>query len=877
MFHLVATILLAWCCGVKGNEWVLGYSTESCTLTCGRLSGQCDANKFSDIITTEAFNDMVTSAYEMCSGSLVGDVGAFCNQGVNVFRFAQLPATFTYKTHAADGDADLTLCTFPTSYHSAEGGCDVQYQYPPAQRFCPCTVTGDEGPGTPTDSSSPPQDVPTANPSAQPTAEPSAVPPFASEVDSTAAPTISPTASPTALTTAGPSAEPSATPTAASTVAPTDAPTISPAGVPTTVSTADPTAQLTAEPATEPSVAPTPEPTADPTAAPTTVPMNDRTVQPTVGPSAVPTTQPTVAPTVVPTVSPTAPPSAVPTAAPTTQPMVVPSVASTVSPAAPPSAVPTVTPTTQPMVVPTVAPTVSPTAPPSAEPTVTPTTQSTVVPTVAPTANPTAPPSAVPTVAPTTQPTVRPTVPSIAPTAAPTAKPTYLPAKPSAGPSAQPTIPPSGNPTRNPSAVPSTSPPSLVATMPPIYTDVGSRSSSSGGDDDLPARCEQRDVTIRWHYSISGSLGSWSGGAAVADNGRVVTLKQSMEGDLRVAGQQTINYGYAFALAGAAAHEAPYYVSVTGAQIVFPEVQCGAGTPLTTSLVLHLPDQTYLASGPNWYPSSDQYSSLVYQGSAVVSSQLCPQSTVRLKNGGVFSATVETCPTVPTAFPTLHPTKKPKKAHPQVAEAEEIIQEDASAPNGGLLSYSTVPGSDALIDTQHALELAVTEGEDRDHSQDAALELDASELTGDSSATNPASRAYTSVDSVAATAAADSSAATSTPTQLSTPVVIAVALTAACAVAAVYLWRKWRRHSAASQLRSLLSLKLRKIVIQKATPRSVSGESPRKFNLNFASSSEKGESSCRVCISDMIIHIAVLLCSAGSPSKSATIRLKMGM
>jgi hypothetical protein len=809
MFHLVATILLAWCCGVKSNEWVLGYSTESCTLTCGRLSGQCDANKFTDVITTEAFNDMVTSAYVMCSGSLVGDVGAFCNQGVNVFRFAQLPATFTYKTHAADGDADLTLCTFPTSYHSAEGGCDVQYQYPPAQRFCPCTVTGDEGPGTSTDSSSPPQDVPTANPSAQPTAEPSAVPPFASEVDSTAAPTIPPTASPTTSTTAGPSAEPSATLTAASTVAPTDAPTISPTGVPTTVSTADPTAQPTAEPATEPSAAPTPAPTADPTAAPTTVPtFGDPTVHPTVDPSAAPTIQPTVAPTVAPAVSPTAPPSAEPTVKPSTQPTVVPTVASTVSPTAPPSVVPTVAPATQPTVAPTVAPT----------------------------------------------------------------------ARQSAAPTALPTVAPSGNPTRSPTAVPSTSPPSLVATMPPVSTDVGSRSSSSGGDDDLPLRCEQRDVTMRWHYSVSGSPGSWSGGAAVADNGRVVTLKQSMEGDLRVAGQQTINYGYAFALTGAAAHEAPYYVSVTGAQIVFPEIQCGAGTPVTTSLVLPLPDQTYLAAGPNWYPSSDQYSSLVYQGSAVVSSQLCPQSTVRLKNGGVFSATVETCPTVPTAFPTLHPTKKPKKAHLQVAEAEEVIQEDASAPNGGLLSYSTVPGSDAIIVTPQALGPVSSAGEDRDHSQVAASELVESKQTGDSSASSLARAADTSVDFVAAMSAADSSDVTSASSvYFSARVVIAVALTAIVAVAAVYLWRKWRRHSAASQLRSLLSLKLRKIVIQKATPRSVSGQSPRKFNLNFASSSEKGEGSCRACIRDMIIHIAVLLYSTGSPSKSATIRLKMGM
>jgi hypothetical protein len=863
MFHLVATILLAWCCGVKSNEWVLGYSSESCTLTCGRLSGQCDANKFSDIITTEAFNDMVTSAYELCSDSLVGDVGAFCNQGVNVFRFAQLPATFTYKTHAADGDADLTLCTFPTSSHSAEGGCDVQYLYPPAQRFCPCTITGDEGPGTPTDSSSPPQDVPTANPSAQTTAEPSAVPPFASDVDSTAAPTVPPTAGPTASTTAGPSAEPSATATAASTVAPTDAPTINPTTVPTTVSTADPTAQPTADPATEPSAAPTPAPTADPTAAPTTVPTNDPTVQPTVGPSAAPTIQPTVAPAVAPAVSPTAPPSAEPTVKPSTQPTVAPTVVPTVSPTAPPSAVPTVAPTTQPTVAPTVAPTVSPTAPPSAVPTAAPTTQPTVAPTVAPTVNPAVPPS-------------------IAPTAAPTAKPTYPPsmtptANQSAGPTAQPTTPPSGNPTRSPTAVPSTSTPSLVATMPPVSTDVSSRSSSSGGDDDLPARCEQRDVTMRWHYSVTGSPGTWSGGIAVADNGRVVTPKQSMEGDLRVAGQQTINYGYAFAMTGAAAHEAPYYVSVTGAQIVFPEIQCGAGAPVTTSLVLPLPDQTYLASGPNWYPSSDQYSSLVYQGSAIVSSQLCPQSTVRLKNGGVFSATVETCPTVPTAFPTLHPTKKPKKAHPQVAEAEEIVQEDASAPNGGLLSYSTVPGSDAIMGTPQALGPVSSAGEDRDHSQGAASELVESKQTGDSSASSLATAADTSVDFVIALSAADSSDVTSASSVYSARVVIAVALTAIVAVAAVYLWSKWRRHSAASQLRSLLSLKLRKIVIQKATPRSVSGGSPRKFNLNFATSSEKGECCGRVCIRDMIIHIAVLLCCAGSPSKSATLRLKTGM
>ena len=52
-----------------------------------------------------------------------------------------------------------------------------------------------------------------------------------------------------------------------------------------------------------------------------------------------------------------------------------------------------------------------------------------------------------------------------------------------------------------------------------------------------------------------------------------------------------------------------------------------------------MPDATYTAPDSQWYPSGDQHSSLVYQGS-ISAPNLCGGGKLRLDKGGAFSAFV---------------------------------------------------------------------------------------------------------------------------------------------------------------------------------------------------------------------------------------------
>lgn len=52
-----------------------------------------------------------------------------------------------------------------------------------------------------------------------------------------------------------------------------------------------------------------------------------------------------------------------------------------------------------------------------------------------------------------------------------------------------------------------------------------------------------------------------------------------------------------------------------------------------------MPTQTYAVTNDQWYPSGDQHSPLVYQGSITVP-DLCGGGQLRLNQGGTFSAAV---------------------------------------------------------------------------------------------------------------------------------------------------------------------------------------------------------------------------------------------
>jgi hypothetical protein len=108
---------------------------------------------------------------------------------------------------------------------------------------------------------------------------------------------------------------------------------------------------------------------------------------------------------------------------------------------------------------------------------------------------------------------------------------------------------------------------------------------------------------------------------------------QAMEGDLKVSPGTVLMAGYDFTIPGA--HPAQI-VAFTNARVVF-QAQCADGGGGT--LVVPLGDSTTSvpAKSSAWYPSGDQHSPAVYQGSIIVP-DLCGGEKVSLRSGGTFSA-----------------------------------------------------------------------------------------------------------------------------------------------------------------------------------------------------------------------------------------------
>lgn len=153
-------------------------------------------------------------------------------------------------------------------------------------------------------------------------------------------------------------------------------------------------------------------------------------------------------------------------------------------------------------------------------------------------------------------------------------------------------------------------------------------------------------ANFRWHYigqNSNGSFtsGSWSGtGGVTCPDDNVSLGPQAMEGDLKVAPGSTLKVGYDLTVPGLSS---PVTINVTNPKVVFSNVHCASGaTPTQSSFTVTMPDAIYHLTTTDWYPSGDQHSPLVYEGSILVPN-LCPGGTdhrVRLDKGGTFSATV---------------------------------------------------------------------------------------------------------------------------------------------------------------------------------------------------------------------------------------------
>ena len=65
-------------------------------------------------------------------------------------------------------------------------------------------------------------------------------------------------------------------------------------------------------------------------------------------------------------------------------------------------------------------------------------------------------------------------------------------------------------------------------------------------------------------------------------------------------------------------------------------MRCVSGaTPSAATFTVTMPTQTYAATNDQWYPSGDQHSPRVYQGSITVPDP-CGGGQLRLNQGGAF-------------------------------------------------------------------------------------------------------------------------------------------------------------------------------------------------------------------------------------------------
>lgn len=143
-------------------------------------------------------------------------------------------------------------------------------------------------------------------------------------------------------------------------------------------------------------------------------------------------------------------------------------------------------------------------------------------------------------------------------------------------------------------------------------------------------------ANFRWHYSANGSAGSWSGTKSVGCPGSLVMGPQAMEGDLKVSPGTTLKAGYDFTVPG---NHASFSLTVSHPQVVFAVACVSGAAPSASTVTVVMPAQTYAVTSDQWYPSGDQNSPLVYQGSVTVP-DLCGGGQLRLNQGGTFTGTV---------------------------------------------------------------------------------------------------------------------------------------------------------------------------------------------------------------------------------------------
>lgn len=144
-------------------------------------------------------------------------------------------------------------------------------------------------------------------------------------------------------------------------------------------------------------------------------------------------------------------------------------------------------------------------------------------------------------------------------------------------------------------------------------------------------------ANFRWHYAANGSAGGWSGTATHSCPGSVTMGPQAMGGNLQISPGTTLEAGYDFTLPG---NNKSLTMTVSAAQVTFAVSCVSKAAPSAPTLTVPLQAQTYQITNAQWYPSGDQSSPLVYQGSVPVPALCGPGGEISLAKGGTFTATL---------------------------------------------------------------------------------------------------------------------------------------------------------------------------------------------------------------------------------------------
>ena len=124
-------------------------------------------------------------------------------------------------------------------------------------------------------------------------------------------------------------------------------------------------------------------------------------------------------------------------------------------------------------------------------------------------------------------------------------------------------------------------------------------------------------------------------GAAIA-GATTVTISGSMEGALQIKPGQTVSAGYDFTIPGNNSADAVSFTN--GSVTISGPCKGGSDNGQQQTLTISLPDYQQTASDGQWYPSGDQSSSAVWQGSTT--SSFCPGGFLDASQGADFSIDV---------------------------------------------------------------------------------------------------------------------------------------------------------------------------------------------------------------------------------------------